>query len=135
MFGTTAGHFHVVVWIILAITVVAGAVVWRLIAQRASAKSNKPAATRRERAMGLWVLALQSALRETLLMLADTKGDQALPWLSEFEDQLIRDAKGTVTEGIPVDDETGLVDSAIDMLKFVFDGVRRDIASNPPKHQ
>jgi hypothetical protein len=94
-----------------------------------------PAATPRELAMGMSLLVLQEALRQTLIMLAETKGDQALPWLSEFEDQLIRDAKGTVTEGISIDHEAPLIDGTIDYLKFVFDGVRRNIADNPADDQ
>jgi hypothetical protein len=97
--------------------------------------SDGPAATPRELSMGICLIVLQGALRESLIMLAESKGDEALSWLSEFEDQLIRDAKGTVTEGISVNHEVALIDDAINILKFVFDGVRRRIAANPPNHE
>jgi hypothetical protein len=97
--------------------------------------SDDPAATPRELAMGMWLLVLRDALERSLIMLAESKGDKALTWLSEFENQLIRDAKGTVTEGVAIDREVALIDSAIDFLKFVFDSVRRQIASKPADDQ
>jgi hypothetical protein len=40
--------------------------------------------------LGMWLYILRKALESSLVMLAESRG---LDWLSEFENQLIRDAK------------------------------------------
>ena len=81
-----------------------------------------------KKVMGMCLLVTQDALTRCLGQPSKTKGDQRSEWLLEFENELVRDAKDIVTEGVPMNDELVLVESAIKYLKFIFDGARREIA-------
>lgn len=72
--------------------------------------------------LGIWLHILRNTLERSLVMLAESRG---LDWLSEFENQLIRDIKGTVMEGVPIDTEVATIDGVIKALEFVFENVRR----------
>jgi hypothetical protein len=78
--------------------------------------------------LAIMLLVTQDALRRTLIELTHLKGENGLRWLSEFEAQLVRDAKDTVTEGVAMEDEVAQIDGAIQYLQFLFDGARREIA-------
>jgi hypothetical protein len=75
--------------------------------------------------LGVMLFVTQDALVRTLIELTHLKGENGLDWLSKFEAQLIRDAKGIVAEGIAMEDEIAQIDNAIKYLQFVFDGARR----------
>lgn len=79
----------------------------------------------RQQIIGVCFLVAQDALTRCLVQLGKTKGDD---WLSEFENELVRGAKGIVTEGIPMNNEIILVENAIQMLNLIFDRARRQIA-------
>jgi hypothetical protein len=74
------------------------------------------------------LMATQDALRRTLKELYYLKGTDGAKWLDDFEQQLLSDAKGTVSEGVSMEDELKAVEGSIQMLRFVFMGVRSEIA-------
>jgi hypothetical protein len=76
------------------------------------------------------LLATQEALRTTLKELYYLKGPNGPKWLNEFEQKLLSDAKGTVSEGVSMDDELKTVEGTMAMLRFVFLDVRTEIANN-----
>lgn len=69
---------------------------------------------------GIIVPALRSVLEE----LAKLHGDKAGAWLDELELRLIADAKGTVTEGLPIEVEAAGLKAGIDVLQATLDVVR-----------
>jgi hypothetical protein len=74
--------------------------------------------------------ALQEALRRSFRRSCKTEDVSAeLKWFSELEADLIHRAKHTVTEGVAMTDEVIIIDQVIDYLRFVFDGIRRDVAN------
>src|SRR5258708_3827888 len=73
-----------------------------------------PPSNRKTRTMlGVMLLVTQDALVRTLIELTHLKGENRLDWLSKFEAQLIRDAKGIVAEGIAMEDKIAQIDNAI----------------------
>ena len=72
--------------------------------------------------MWLYLYILRQTLERSLVLLAESRG---LDWLSEFEDQLIKDIKGTVFEGVPIDTEVATIEGVIETLKLVFENARR----------
>ena len=81
-------------------------------------------------ALAISLSALQEALRRSLLRSCKAGDASAeLKWFSELDADLIHRAKQTVTEGLAMTDEAIIIDQAIDYLRFVFKGVRRDVVS------
>jgi hypothetical protein len=80
------------------------------------------AATPRELDLGMWLYMLRQTLERSLALLAESRG---LDWLSEFEDQLIKDIKGAVFEGVPIDTEVATIEGVIETLKLCFENARR----------
>jgi hypothetical protein len=72
--------------------------------------------------LGMWLYILRQTLERSLALLAESRGAD---WLSEFENQLIRDIKGAVFEGVPIDTEVATIDGVIETLKLVFENARR----------
>ena len=69
------------------------------------------------------------ALRTVLEELAKTYGNKAGPWLDELEARLIAEAKGTVTEGMPIEAEAASLTIGIDVLQATLDVVRHNLVS------
>jgi TRAP-type C4-dicarboxylate transport system substrate-binding protein len=84
--------------------------------------------TRNEAVLMMTSLYLTEGLRRTLLELVQAKGDEGLNWLRDFEDELVRDAKGSGVDGVPIEDEAAIMRGAIEFLGFIFDDIRREIA-------
>jgi hypothetical protein len=84
--------------------------------------------TRNEAILMMASLYLKEGLRRTLLELVQAKGDEGLNWLRNFEDELVRDAKCSGVDGVPIEDEAAIMRGALEFLGFIFDGVRREIA-------
>jgi hypothetical protein len=72
--------------------------------------------------LGMWLYILRQTLERSLALLAEARG---LDWLSEFENQLIKDIKGAVFEGVSIDTEVATINSVIEMLELVFENARR----------
>jgi len=70
---------------------------------------------------------LGTALRTTLEALAKRHGNQAGPWLDDMESILIREAKGTIAEGLPIEVDAASVKLGIDILQMQLDIVRRNL--------
>jgi hypothetical protein len=78
--------------------------------------------------MTMAALYLQEGLRRALIELVRSKGDAGLAWLTDFQNELVRDAKCTSgVDGLPIEDEAEIMKIAINYLEFVFDGIRREI--------
>jgi hypothetical protein len=84
--------------------------------------------------LGASLLATQDALRRTLKELYYLKGENGAKWLNDFEQQLLSDAKSTITEGVSMEDELKAVEGSMAMLRFVFMGVRSQIADEAKDH-
>jgi hypothetical protein len=80
------------------------------------------------------LLATQDALRRTLKELYYLKGAAGDAWLTDFEQQLLLDAKQTISEGVAMDDELKAIEGSMAMLRFVFMGVRSQIADEAKDH-
>jgi len=78
--------------------------------------------------LALSLMVTQEALRQTLKELYYLKGANGAKWLDDFERQLLSDTKGTVSEGVSMDDELKAVEGAMAALRFVFESVRTQIA-------
>jgi hypothetical protein len=78
--------------------------------------------------LGVSLLAMQDALRRTLKELYYLKGADGAKWLDEFEQRLLSDAKGTISDGVSMEDELKAVEGSMQMLRFVFMAVRSEIA-------
>jgi hypothetical protein len=74
-----------------------------------------------ELTLRMWMYILRQTLERSLALLAESRG---LDWLSEFENQLIKDIKGAVFEGVPIDTEVATIESVIETLKLVFENAR-----------
>lgn len=79
--------------------------------------------------LGSVVNVTATALRTTLETLAEVHGSKGGPWLDELEKRLIRDAKGTIGEGIPIQDEAAGIGLGIDVLQAILDVVRENLAA------
>ena len=78
--------------------------------------------------MTMAALFLQEGLRRALIELVRLKGDAGLAWLTDFQNELVREAKSTSgVDGLPIEDEGAVMNIAINYLEFVFDGIRREI--------
>ena len=67
------------------------------------------------------------ALRTVLEELAEAHGNKAGPWLDDLEARLIRDAKGTITEGASIEVEAASLKVGIDVLQMTLDVVRHNL--------
>lgn len=67
------------------------------------------------------------ALRTTLEELVSRDPEGAALWFDELEARLISGAKGTITEGIPIEVEASSLKSAIDVLQATLDVVRSNL--------
>lgn len=70
---------------------------------------------------------MQNSFRKTLEALAAQHGNQPGTWLDELEEGLIRDAKGAVTEGIPIEADAEAIQFGVDVLQATLDAVRRNL--------
>ena len=87
--------------------------------------------TNGEAAVILSSLFLTEGLRRSLLELVRLKGDDGLAWLAKFQNDLVRDSKCSGADGVPIQDEAMIMGTALQMLGFVFDGIRREIGQKP----
>ena len=70
-----------------------------------------------------------TALRTTLETLAKEHGSKSGAWLDELEERLIRDAEGTIAEGVPIEAEAASIGLGINVLQAVLDVVRENLAA------
>jgi hypothetical protein len=87
--------------------------------------------TNNEAALILSSLFITEGLKRSLLELVRLKGDDGLAWLTEFQGELVRDSKCSGVDGVPIEDEATIMRNALQMLDFVFDGIRREIGQKP----
>jgi hypothetical protein len=80
--------------------------------------------------LGSSLMATQEALRITLKELYYLKGVNGAKWLDDFEQQLLSETKSIITEGCSLEDELKTVEGTMAMLRFVFLGVRTQIAND-----
>ena len=78
-------------------------------------------------------LILASSLQTVLKLERDRRGVAAKEWLDELEKSLIRDAKGSVTEGIAIQVEAPALQYSVDVLQAVLDSVRAGIVDGSQK--
>lgn len=78
-------------------------------------------------------LTLASALQTVLKEERDQQGTNAKTWLDELEKRLIRDAKGSVTEGIAIQVEAPALQYSVYVLQAVLDSVRAGIIDGDQK--
>lgn len=69
------------------------------------------------------------ALRTALEDLAKHHGSQAGDWLDDLESRLIQSAKGTVTQGVPIEVEAASLKVGIDVLQATLDIVRHSLTT------
>jgi ribose 1,5-bisphosphokinase PhnN len=67
------------------------------------------------------------ALRTALEELASRREGDDRTWYDELEARLIRDAKGTITEGFPIEVEAASLKAGIDVLQATLDVVRSNL--------
>ena len=89
--------------------------------------------TNNEAAMLLLTLYVREGLRRSLLELVQLKGDEGLTWLTEFQNELVRDSKCSGVNGVPIEDEALIMTNALKLLDSFFDGVRREITQKPKR--
>jgi hypothetical protein len=78
--------------------------------------------------LGMTLTTMQEALRRAALKMSETQGAPAVSrWLSELEDELIRSAKDTVTEGTSMADEVRVMDSTVTYIRFALGNIRKQI--------
>ena len=78
---------------------------------------------------------LQEGLRRALIELVQLKGDAGLAWLTDFREELLRDAKNvTGVDGVPIEDEAAIMRFAVNFLEFALDGIRREIDQKPKRN-
>ncbi|PWJ81473.1 hypothetical protein C7441_1104 [Pseudaminobacter salicylatoxidans] len=68
------------------------------------------------------------ALRTVIEEMVEQRGGIG-PWYDELEQELIRDAKGTIAEGVPIETEAGALKLGIDVLQMTLDVVRHKFGS------
>jgi hypothetical protein len=73
---------------------------------------------------GAICLAFNGTIKILIDALARAHGNTPGPWLDELEAHCIRDAKGTVTERIPIDVEFAALKFGVDAVRIHFDGLR-----------
>lgn len=75
--------------------------------------------------LGAALVAVQTALRTVIEEQA--KHHSGSEWFDDLEKRLIRDAKGTVTEGIAIEAEANSLKLGIDVLQATLDASRRHL--------
>ena len=73
------------------------------------------------------LIAVQKGFRTLLEKLSEQHGGKDGPWFDELEGVLIRDAKGTVTEGSAKDADGDLVKFGVDILQSTLHSFRRTL--------
>lgn len=72
------------------------------------------------------------ALAKTLIELGPANGDNPAEWLDSLEKSLLRDAKGTRIEGIPIEQEADALQYGVDMLEGALKYARRKLTKDNP---
>jgi hypothetical protein len=78
---------------------------------------------------GLIIIAAQGAVTVLLDKLAQAHGYEEGPWLEEIEETIIRNAKGSVTEGVPISSEARGMGLGIEVVSALLRRLRRRITS------
>ncbi|MQW00024.1 hypothetical protein CN166_31150 [Sinorhizobium medicae] len=73
------------------------------------------------------LVAVQSALRVTIEELAKLNEGKGQEWFDALEEVVIRDAKGTVTEGIPIQTEAEALKFGVDVLQATLNASRNQL--------
>jgi hypothetical protein len=71
------------------------------------------------------IAALGPAVRTLLDKLAEAHGNKAGPWLDEIEKIIITEAKGTISEDIPIETEASGMGLGIESLNALIQSLRR----------
>lgn len=69
-----------------------------------------------------------TALRSVIEKMVEQRGGIG-PWYDELEKELIRDAKGTISEGLSIETEAGALKLGVDVLQMTLDIVRHKFGS------
>jgi hypothetical protein len=72
---------------------------------------------------------MTNSLRITLNKMAEEHGYQAGPWFDDLSDQLIREVKGTITEGIPIERDAASVGYSLELLEGLLGVIRGKLVS------
>ncbi|TAX39140.1 hypothetical protein [Rhizobium leguminosarum] len=81
-----------------------------------------------ERFLAAAIIAHYSALKEALTACAKAKGVNDLSWFDEIHHKALSEAKGTVTEQIPIDVEAKALKFGVDVIDAAFNSIRYDIS-------
>ncbi|MDE3829334.1 hypothetical protein CN157_16115 [Sinorhizobium meliloti] len=73
------------------------------------------------------LVAVQSALRVTIEELAKLNEGKGQEWFDALEEVVIRDAKGTVTEGISIQTEAEALKFGVDVLQATLNASRNQL--------
>ncbi|WP_457662733.1 hypothetical protein [Sinorhizobium medicae] len=80
-----------------------------------------------ERKLAAALIAVQSALRVTIEELAKLNEGKGQQWFDALEEVVIRDAKGTVTEDIPIQAEAEALKFGVDVLQATLNASRNQL--------
>jgi hypothetical protein len=83
--------------------------------------------------MGAVATVMVGAFRATVAELAQFHEGKPGPWLDELEKNLIREAKGTVTEGIAIEADAEAVQLGVDVLQAALDATRARLVAADEK--
>ena len=78
---------------------------------------------------GFVMMALMGSVDHLLNKMAELNGNVNGPWLDEIKQVLIKNAKGTVSESIPIGTEAGGMKLGIDLLDALVERLRRRLIS------
>ncbi|RVO51912.1 hypothetical protein [Sinorhizobium meliloti] len=73
------------------------------------------------------LVAVQTALRTTIEELAKLNEGKGQHWFNTLEEVVIRDAKGTITEDIPIQAEAEALKFGVDVLQATLNASRNQL--------
>ena len=75
------------------------------------------------------MLVMANSLRLTLIQLAEEHDFQSGPWFDDLADRLVREAKGTVSEGISIERDAASIGFSLDLLEGLLGVIRNKLVS------
>jgi hypothetical protein len=78
-------------------------------------------------------MTVSAAFISTLDSLAAAHGNRPGEWLDQLEADLIREAKGAITEGVPEEVEAPAIGLGIEVLQGILDRLRRRLVREADK--
>jgi hypothetical protein len=75
------------------------------------------------------LLVMANSLRITLIQMAEEHEFQSGPWFDDLADRLVREAKGTVAEGISIEQDAASVGFSVELLEGLLGVIRNKLVS------